>query len=133
MSDAVQLVWSRRPAKAVARLGGRKLLISSARELLRAAAREDLMLVALAAPALAAGWVYQMELGLEIVPLGGARAAAELARQLRSRGATPSAVRITGLEDEVEGLRAELGEIALTTATESVLETPRRGLRQLVA
>ena len=234
--DPVQLVWSRRPAKAVARLGGRKLLISSARELLRAAAREDLLLVALAAPApaaiagfaraardasaplllvrpsgaadekgpeearddtafvdsafaaagdlpffgplvllkepprvgsavpeservqreieagftgvslaaadtqqdarnaaLAASSVCQMELGLEIVPLGGARAAAELARQLRSRGAPPSAVRITGLEDEAERLSAELGDTALTTATESILETAHVGLRQLVA
>ena len=50
----MQLVWSRRPAKAVARLGGRKLLVMSARELLRAAAREGVMLVALAAPAPAA-------------------------------------------------------------------------------
>jgi hypothetical protein len=84
--------------------------------------------------ALAASAVCQMELGLEIVPLGGARAAAELARQLRSRGAPPSAVRITGLEDEAEALSAELGGTALSTATESVaLEPPRSGLRQLVA
>jgi len=235
-SDAVQLVWSRRPAKAVARLGGRKLLVMSARDLLQAAAREDLLLVALAAPApaaiagfaraardasaplllvrpsgaaeekgpeearddvafvdsvfaaagdlpffgplallkeppragsaapdaervqreieagftgvslaaadtqqdarnaaLAASAVCQMELGLEVVPLGGARAAAELARQLRSRGASPSAVRITGLEEEVATLSAELGDTALSTATESILELPRKGLRQLVA
>src|SRR5256885_13784827 len=207
MSDAVQLVWSRRPAKAVARLGGRKLLISSARELLRAAAREDLMLVALAAPApaaiagfaraardasaplllarpsgaadekgpqearddaafadaafriagdlpfygplaplkeppraggagpdseriqrevesgftgvslaaadtqqdarnaaLTASAVCQMELGLEIVPLGGARAASELARHVRSRAAPPSAVRFAGTGDDAEAL-----------------------------
>ncbi len=234
--NPVQLVWSRRPAKAVARLGGRKLLVMSARELLRAAAREDLMLVALVAPApaaiagfaraardasaplllvrpsgaaeergpeearddlaftdaafagagelpflgplallkeppragsavpdgervqreieagftgvslaaadtqqdardaaLAASPVVQMELGLEIVPLGGARAAAELARQLRSRGASPSAVRITGLEDETAALAAELGDTALSTATESVADSLHRGLRQLVA
>jgi len=233
----VQLVWSRRPAKAVARLGGRKLLVVSVRDLLLAAAREDLLLVALAAPApaaiagftraardasaplllvrpsgvaeekgpeearddaafaeaafaaagdlaflgpfalmkeppragsavpdtervlreieagftgvslaaadtqkdarnaaLAASSVCQMELGLEVVPLGGARAAAELARQLRSRGASPSAVRITGLEDQAQALAAELGDTALTTATEAeALRTPRRRLRQLVA
>jgi len=84
--------------------------------------------------ALTASAVCQMELGLEIVPLGGARAAAELARQLRSRGAPPSAVRITGMEDDAESLSAELGDTALSTATESVaLELPRRPLRQLVA
>jgi hypothetical protein len=235
-SDVVQRVWSRRPAKAVARLGGRQLLVMSARELLRAATREDLMLVALVASApaaiagfaraardasaplllvrpsgsagekgpeearddlaftdaafaaagdlpflgplallkeppragsappdaervqreieagftgvalaaadtqqdarnaaLAASPVVQMELGLEVVPLGGARAAAELARQLRSRGASPSAVRITGLEDETVALSAELGDTALSTATESVADSPRRELRQLVA
>src|SRR5206468_3428222 len=83
--------------------------------------------------ALAVSAVCQMELGLEVVPLGGARAAAELARQLRSRGASPSAVRITGLEEQVPALAAELGDTALSTATESVLEAPRPGLRQLVA
>jgi hypothetical protein len=84
--------------------------------------------------ALTASAVCQMELGLEIVPLGGARAAAELARQLRSRGAPPSSVRITGLEEEAESLSIELGDTALSTATESVaLQLPRRGLRQLVA
>src|SRR3954466_9255796 len=236
ISGAVAAVWSRRPATAVSRLRGRELMILSVRELLAAAGREQLALVALSAPApaaiagfaraardaeaplllvrpsgageekgpeetrddasfaeaafraadglhflgplallkdpprksgavpdreriqreievgftgvslaaadtqqsvrdaaLAAMPVCQMELGLEIVPLGGARAAAELARQLRSRGAPPSAVRITGLEDEAERLSAELGDTALTTATESILETARVGLRQLVA
>ena len=84
--------------------------------------------------ALTATAVCQMELGLEIVPLGGARAAAELARQLRSRGAPPSAVRITGLEDEADALAADLRDIALSTAMESIaLHLPPRGLRQLVA
>jgi hypothetical protein len=232
----VRLVWSRRPAKAVAKLGGRKLLVVSVRDLLSAATREDLLLVALVAPAaaaiagfaraardasaplllvrpsgaaeekgpeearddvafadmafaaaadlpflgplallkeppragsavpetervlreieagftgvslaaadtqqdarnaaLAASSVCQMELGLEVVPLGGARAAAELARQLRSRGAAPSAVRITGLEDEAERLAAELGDTVLSTATEAVALQLPRGLRQLVA
>lgn len=84
--------------------------------------------------ALAAMPVCQMELGLEIVPLGGARAAAELARQLRSRGANPSAVRITGLEDDAAALGQELQGTALSTATESLArELTQRGLRQLVA
>jgi predicted nucleic acid-binding protein len=235
-SNPVQVVWARRPAKAVARLGGRELLILSMRELLAAAARDSLPLVALAAPApaaiagfaraardaeaplllmrpsgadekgpeearedgafadaafraagelrflgplallkdppragsavpdpqrvqaeidagftgvslsaadtqqdarnaaLTASAVCQMELGLEIVPLGGAKAAAELARQLRSRGAPPSAVRITGLEEEAEALAAELGGTALSSATESVApDLARKGVRQLTA
>ena len=219
-SGALQRVWSRRPAKAIARPGARELLVLSVRDLLAAAAREDLLLVALAAPApaaiagfvraardaeaqearddaafteaafrtaadmrfhgplvllkdppragsgipdaervqreveagftgvslaaadtqkhvrdaaLAASAVCQMELGLEIVPLGGARAAAELARQLRSRGAPPSAVRISGLEDQSEELSAELGDIALSTAIEAAALESRKGLRQLVA
>lgn len=70
--------------------------------------------------ALAASAVCQRELGLEIVPLGGARAAAELAQQLRSRGAAPSAVRITGLEDEGETLALELKGTSLSSATESL-------------
>ena len=235
-SGALQRVWSRRPAKAIARPGARELLVLSVRDLLAAAAREDLLLVALAAPApaaiagfvraardaeaplllvrpsgaaeekgpqearddaafteaafrtaadmrfhgplvllkdppragsgipdaervqreveagftgvslaaadtqkhvrdaaLAASAVCQMELGLEIVPLGGARAAAELARQLRARGAPPSAVRISGLEDQSEELSAELGDIALSTAIEAAALESRKGLRQLVA
>src|SRR5919198_6527924 len=51
---ALQRVWSRRPAKAIARPGARDLLVLSVRDLLAAAAREDLLLVALAAPAPAA-------------------------------------------------------------------------------
>lgn len=85
--------------------------------------------------ALAAAEVCRLELGLEIVPLGGARAAAELARQLRSRGAPPSAVRITGLEDEAQALCAELGpSICLSSGQEEL--APRllqRGVQQLVA
>jgi hypothetical protein len=84
--------------------------------------------------ALTASAVCQMELGLEIVPLGGARAAAELARQLRSRGAPPSAVRISGLEEESAALSAALGDTALSTAMEpAALSRPHEGLRQLVA
>jgi len=68
--------------------------------------------------ALAASMVCQLELGLEVVPLGGAQAAAELARQLKSRGAPPSAVRLTGLEDQAAALAAE--GIAVSSATESL-------------
>src|SRR5256885_15364596 len=53
-SSALQRVWWRRPAKAIARPGARELLVLSVRDLLAAAAREDLLLVALAAPAPAA-------------------------------------------------------------------------------
>src|SRR2546425_12224957 len=42
--------WSRPPAKAVSRLGGRELFVLSARDLLAAAAREELLLVAFCAP-----------------------------------------------------------------------------------
>ena len=79
--------------------------------------------------ALAATAVCQRELGLEVVPLGGAMAAAELARQLSSRGAPPSAVRMTGMEDQAP----DLG-IAVSTETESL--APRlleMGVRLLVA
>jgi hypothetical protein len=79
--------------------------------------------------ALAAAAVCQRELGLEVVPLGGAMAAAELARQLRSRGAPPSAVRLTGMEDQAR----DLG-IAVSSETESL--APRlleAGVRLLVA
>jgi hypothetical protein len=234
--SALEVAWSRRPAKAVSRLSGRELLVLSMREILAAAGRENLPLVALAAqsPAVIAGFVRaardaeaplllvrpsgadekgpeearddlafadaafraafdlkfpgpvallkdppragsalpdpqrvqaeidagftgvslaaadtqqdarnaaltasavcQMELGLEIVPLGGAKAAAELARQLRSRGAPPSAVRITGMEEEAEALSAELGGMALSSATESVAaKLAHNGVRQLTA
>jgi len=226
------VVWARRPAGAVTRLAGKELLVLSARDLLEAAAREKLSLVALVAPsaaamagfaraardadaplllvrpsgaaeekgpeearddaafvqsafkaaeevhftgpmallkeppragsavpdrervnreieagftgmavaaadsqasardaALAAAAVCALELGLEVVPLGGALAAAELARQLTSRGARPSAVRLTGMEDQA----GDLG-IAVSTETESL--APRlvaSGVRQLVA
>jgi hypothetical protein len=234
---ATSRAWLRRPSLAVARLRGRPLLVLSARDLLAAAAEEDLLLVALVAPApaaiagfvraardaeaplvlvrpsgasgekgphearddvaftdttfriaaemafhgplvllkepprtaaagpetdrvqreveagftgvalaaadtqqdardaaLTAAAICQMELGLEVVPLGGARAAAELARQLRSRGAPPSAVRITGVEDDSETLSAELDGTALSTSTEAAALAGRhQGLRQLVA
>jgi hypothetical protein len=80
--------------------------------------------------ALAATAVCQRELGLEVVSLGGgAMAAAELARQLSSRGAPPSAVRLTGMEEQAP----DLG-IAVSTETESL--APRLlelGVRLLVA
>ena len=235
--NAFQFAWSRRPSNAVSRLGGKELLVLSMRDLLAAAARESVLLVAFCAPApaamagfaraardadaplllvrpsgaaeergpeesrddtafaeaafkaaseirfygplallkdppragsavpdqervqhemeagftgvslaasdaqeqvrdaaLAATAVCQMELGLEIVPMGGAAAAAELARQLRSRGAAPSAARITGLEDEAAALSADLPGTSLSSATES-LAPHLTGLRvqQLVA
>jgi hypothetical protein len=84
--------------------------------------------------ALAATAVVQRELGLEIAARGGAAAAAELARQLRSRGSSPSAVRITGMEDEAGKLAAELPGVALSTADESLAATLLvKGLRLLVA
>jgi hypothetical protein len=84
--------------------------------------------------ALAATTVCQRELGLEIVPMGGAQAAAELARQLRSRGAPPSAVRITGLEDDAPRLAEELAGTALSSAMESLApELLGRRVQQLVA
>jgi hypothetical protein len=84
--------------------------------------------------ALAAASVVQRELGLEIAARGGARAAAELAQQLRSRGSSPSAVRITGLEGEALQLAQELPGVALSTADESLAATLlEKGLRLLVA
>jgi hypothetical protein len=84
--------------------------------------------------ALAAAAVCHLELGLEVVPLGGAQAAAELARQLRSRGSAPSAVRITGLEEEAAALGAELAGTALSTATEALASRlPELHVQQLVA
>ena len=224
-AEAIRAAWSRRPSNAVARLGGRPLFVLSMRDLLQAAARARVLLVALVAPApaaiagfaraardagaplllvrpcgsaeeegpeemrddaafveavfraaqevsfagplalikdppragcavpdqervrreidagftglslaaedsqvgardaaLAASAVCQLELGLEIVPLGGARAAAELARQLRSRGATPSAVRLTGLEDEAGALLEELSGTSVSSATEALAD-----------
>ena len=82
--------------------------------------------------ALAATVVCQMELGLEVVALGGAAAAAELALQLKSRGATPSAVRITGLEDDAAKLG--LSGTALSSATEALASRLSAiGIQELVA
>ena len=82
--------------------------------------------------ALAATSVCQMELGLEVVALGGAEAAAELALQLRSRGALPSAVRITGLEEDAGKLA--LPGTALSSATEALASRLSSiGIQELVA
>ncbi|HUJ26208.1 MAG TPA: hypothetical protein VLW85_09330 [Myxococcales bacterium] len=85
--------------------------------------------------ALAATAVCQMELGLEIVPLGGATAATELARQLKSRGAPPSAVRITGLEDEAQQIALDMQPgTLLSSATEQLApDLLGLGVQQLVA
>jgi hypothetical protein len=82
--------------------------------------------------ALLASHVCQLELGLEIVPLGGsAELAAELVRQLRSRGAAPSALRV---HDPSAELAASLGGVALSTSAETAADQlARRGARQLVA
>ena len=53
MSTALQKAWAHRPATAVSRLGGRELVVLSMREILAAAARDQILLVALVAPALA--------------------------------------------------------------------------------
>ncbi len=234
---ALNFAWGRRPANAVNRLAGRELLVLSMRDLVAAAARENVLLVAFAAPApaamagfaraardagaplllvrpsgaaeekgpeearddvafveaamkaadeirfsgplallkdppragsavpdqervqreieagftgvalaasdsqkgardaaLAATAVCSMELGLEVIALGGALAAAELARQLRSRGAAPSTVRITGLEEDAAALRAELPGTALSSATEALAPNLlQMSVQQLVA
>jgi hypothetical protein len=84
--------------------------------------------------ALAAAGVVQRELGLEIVARGGSSAAADLARQLRSRGTKPTALRITGLEHEAEQLARDLPGVALSTADESLASSlVEKGLRMLVA
>jgi hypothetical protein len=82
--------------------------------------------------ALLASHVCQLELGLEIVPLGGSsELAAELVRQLRSRGAAPSALRVHEADPE---LAAGLGPVAMSTTAEIVADQlARRGARQLVA
>lgn len=63
--------------------------------------------------ALAATAICQYELGLEVVSIGGS--ARELAGQLRSRGALPSAVRLSGHDAPLEGLASssvnETGEL----------------------
>jgi len=82
--------------------------------------------------ALVASHVCQLELGLEIVPLGGsAGLAAELVRQLKSRGATPSALRLAEPDPD---LAAELEPVAISTTAETAPEElAGRGVRQLVA
>ncbi|HKC59474.1 MAG TPA: hypothetical protein VKB92_05260 [Myxococcales bacterium] len=82
--------------------------------------------------ALVASHVCQLELGLEIVPLGGSgEVAAELVRQLKSRGAPPSALRLADPDQE---LAAELEPVAISTTAEIGPEQlAGRGVRQLIA
>ena len=82
--------------------------------------------------ALVASHVCQLELGLEIVPLGGsAEVAAEVVRQLKSRGSPPSALR---LADPDASIAAELLPVAISTTSElAPEELAGRGVRQLVA
>ncbi len=224
MTSALERVWSRRPASAVAKLAGRPLLFLSARDLSTAAAQESALLVAFFAPApsamlgfaraardanvplvlvrpsgaadvrgpeeerddaafveaalraalelrfagpvallkeppragsavpdqervqreidagftgvgitalpdsaasardaaLAASTVCHLELGLEVVPLGGSpEVAAELARALRSRGTTPSMLRLSGHEESARELAAELGGVCISSTSET--------------
>jgi hypothetical protein len=71
---------------------------------------------------------------LEIVARGGSSAAIDLARQLRSRGTKPTAVRITGLEHEAEAIAQDLPDVALSTADESLAPSlTGKKLRMLVA
>ncbi len=85
--------------------------------------------------ALAATAACQYELGLEVVAIGGsAGAGLELAEQLRSRGAPPSAVRMTGHEGDLVPAAADsprhLEGVAISSADET---SDLSGLRQLVA
>lgn len=238
-TPAWQRAWARRPATAVARLRGRRVLLLSGRDLLRAAAEERVLLVALVAPAAAAvagfaraardagapllllrpsgaadepgpeearddaafvesalretaaldfpgpvalfkdppragsavperervqreleagftsvavtaqvddaaaardaalisSQVCQREIGLELVPLGGSLPiAAEVAQQLMARGSIPSAIRLTGHEDEARAVVAQLGPVNISTATETAPETLLdQGVQLLIA
>lgn|GEM_PF-4937955 len=70
--------------------------------------------------ALAARAVCHLELGLEVVPLGGSpEVAAELARALRSRGTTPSVLRLSGHEESARELAAELGGVCISSTSET--------------
>jgi hypothetical protein len=84
--------------------------------------------------ALAAAQACQRELGLEVVPLGGSiELGVELVRQLASRGAAPSALRVPD-EDAAEAARPHVGGVALSVASEiAPRELVGRGIRQLVA
>lgn len=70
--------------------------------------------------ALAAATVCHLELGLEVVPLGGsAQHAAQLARALGSRGTMPSLLRLSGDEERAHELATELQGIALSSTSET--------------
>jgi hypothetical protein len=238
-SPGPQREWARRPATVVARLRGRRVLVLSGRDLLRAAADEQVLLVALVAPAAAAiagfvraardtgaplllsrpsgaadergpeearddtafveaalretsalsfpgpvalfkdpprvgsavperdrvqreleagftsvavtaqvddavaardaalisSQVCQREIGLELVPLGGSLSiAAEVAQQLMARGSFPSAIRLTGHEDEARAVLSQLGPVHISTATETAPEgLLAQGVQLLIA
>ncbi len=237
--DQYTAAWARRPSSAVSRLGGRQLLLLSARDVLRAAAKEKALVVALVAPApaamagfaraardasapllllrpsgvadergpeearddgafveaalraagdvsfggplvllkepprtdapqreherlereidagftglaialstgneqsardaaSAAAHVCALELGLELLPLGGgAKEAAALVRELRSRGASPSVVRFTGFENEAGAFAEEIQGTAVSSAADgSPQEFCRAGVHQLIS
>jgi hypothetical protein len=83
----------------------------------------------------AAAHVCSLELGLEVQPLGGTLDdALRLLRELRSRGAPPSAVRLTGHEGAAAEQSARLEGAAICTSDESApKELAGRGVAQLVA
>ncbi len=68
--------------------------------------------------ALSAAEACRLDLGLEVVPLGGSAAhALEVARALAARGAPPSALRITGQEREAGALAAGIPGLRSPPAT----------------
>lgn len=85
--------------------------------------------------ALAASPICGLELGLEVVPIGGSpQLAAGLVRALRARGASPSALRLSGQEVAARSLHNELGPTAVSSASErGVRELLDQGVQQLVA
>lgn len=91
--------------------------------------------------ALSAAEVCRLDLGLEVIPLGGsAQHALRIAQALAARGSPPSALRITGHESDAQAsiaaglLDAGMHELALTTASEAAPESlVALGVSQLTA
>jgi hypothetical protein len=85
--------------------------------------------------ALSAAQACHLELGLEVVPIGGSpQLGLEVVQMLAARGAMPSSLRLTGHETEAAELLGTLPQLAVTTTDET---TPERlaplGVRQLIA
>jgi hypothetical protein len=85
--------------------------------------------------ALGAAEACQLELGLEVIPMGGGLLlGAEIAALVRARGAPPSALRLTGHEEEVLAFEEALEGVVASSASEALAEElGRRGVHQLVA